>query len=393
MGYRRFGASYVLTFFHSYTDMRLLIVTQKIDAHDAVLGFMHGWVAEFARQAEQVTVICLQKGEVNLPENVRVFSLGKEKTELRITNYELWKRVKYSWRFVRYIIRTRHEYGAVFVHMNPEYVVLGGIFWKFFGKKVTLWYAHKSLPWHLRVALLFTDIVFTSTKSGFRLPSKKVKVIGQGIDTNRFKIPARTTVQSGRQDLRFKQEEKRFKIVSVGRITPAKDYDTLIEAIGIACEKISEPFSVSIIGPTSLSSDVVYLERLKEKVQEKKLTGIVEFVGPVANRDLPEVLAGFDLFVNMGHTGSMDKAVPEAMASGLPVLTCNEAFKDVLGPFTDDLMYSKGDAKALAEKIVTIIKMAETERKKVGEALREIVIRDHSLESFVTKIISTIHSL
>ena len=71
-------------------SMRLLIVTQKIDEQDAVLGFMHGWVAEFARQAESVSVICLEKGEVNLPENARVFSLGKEKTELGIRNYELW---------------------------------------------------------------------------------------------------------------------------------------------------------------------------------------------------------------------------------------------------------------------------------------------------------------
>src|SRR3989338_6094058 len=325
--------------------MRLLIITQKIDEQDAVLGFMHGWVAEFARQAEGVLVICLEKGQVNLPENVGVFSLGKEKTELRIRNYELWKKIKYAWRFIRYIATFRKQYDTVFVHMNPEYIMLGGFFWKLWGKTVTLWYAHKSVPWHLRVAYIFTDIIFTSTASGFRLSSKKVKVIGQGIDTNKFKV----------KSLKLKVEE-------------------------------------TIIGPTSIASDEVYLKRLKEKVVQKGLADIISFHGAVANTDLPVALSEYDLFVNMGHTGSLDKAVPEAMACGLPVLTCNEAFKEVLGAFTADLMYPKGDAEALAGKIKMVIGLSIDECRTLREALRAIVVRDHSLQSFVRKIISAIES-
>ena len=37
-----------------------------------------------------------------------------------------------------------------------------------------------------------------------------------------------------------------------------------------------------------------------------------------------------DLFVNLSDTGSLDKAVLEAMACGLKILTSNEAFKSVL---------------------------------------------------------------
>src|SRR3989344_8687589 len=59
--------------------MRLLIVTQKIDRDDDLLGFFHQWICEFARHCESVTVICLEKGEYALPANVRVLSLGKER--------------------------------------------------------------------------------------------------------------------------------------------------------------------------------------------------------------------------------------------------------------------------------------------------------------------------
>ncbi len=58
-------------------NMKLLILTQKVDVDDDVLGFMHGWIAEFAKSCEQVIVICLQRGRYEFPKNVKVLSLGK----------------------------------------------------------------------------------------------------------------------------------------------------------------------------------------------------------------------------------------------------------------------------------------------------------------------------
>ena len=58
--------------------MKLLICTQAVDREDSVLGFFHSWIREFAKHYESVTVICLYKGEYDLPENVKILSLGKE---------------------------------------------------------------------------------------------------------------------------------------------------------------------------------------------------------------------------------------------------------------------------------------------------------------------------
>ena len=209
-----------------------------------------------------------------------------------------------------------------------------------------------------------------------------MRVVGQGIDIDRFKI----------QDSRFKNEEGEFKIVTVGRITPSKDYDTLIDAVAFARKNSNLEIHVDIVGPTSVSSDETYLKALKEKIIQKGLNSVTIFRGPVANTGLPDFLGGYDLFVNMGHTGSLDKAVPEAMAVGLPVLTCNEAFKEVLGPFKADLMYAKGDAEALGGKVLRVAALSEEERRTLGAELRAIVLRDHSLQSFAQKIISAIQS-
>lgn len=47
----------------------------------------------------------------------------------------------------------------------------------------------------------------------------------------------------------------------------------------------------------------------------------VYLVGAVANRNIIPFLQEADLFVNTSHTGSLDKAIVEAMACGLPILT------------------------------------------------------------------------
>ena len=148
-------------------SMRLLIVTQKVDINDPTLGFFHCWVEEFAKHFETITVICLQKGEYNLPENVRIISLGKEKLtanshQSSAFSYKLsaLRKVKYILKFYKYIIRERKNYDSVFVHMNQEYILLGGIFWRLFGKKIYMWRNHHAGSFLTDVATTFCEKVF-----------------------------------------------------------------------------------------------------------------------------------------------------------------------------------------------------------------------------------------
>jgi len=348
--------------------MKLLILTQKIDINDDVLGFFHYWTSEFAKRCEKIIVICLCRGEYDLPKNVQVLSLGKE---------EGISKLKYLINFYKYTWRERKNYDAVFVHMNQIYVILGGLLWKLWNKKIGLWYAHGYVPFSLRIAEKFADIIFTSTKTGFRLPGKKVKVVGQGIDTAVFKP------QSQISNLK---SQKLFKIISIGRISPSKDYETLIRAAEILA-KNGIKLQAEIMGGLGLPEDEQYLDNLKKMIREKKLEEAINFAGPVPNKDIVNYLQSADLFVNMGLTGSLDKAVLEAMSCGLPVLTCNEALIDILGKYKEILMYSKKDYEGFAEKIEFILKLNYETRKKIGEDLRDIVVENHSVDGLITKIL------
>lgn len=347
--------------------MKLLILTQTVDRADPVLGFFHRWIEEFAVQAEQVTVICLRKGDYALPENVRVVSLGKETGRSRL---------KYLYNFYKAISRERENYDAVLVHMNHEYVLLGGLFWRLWGKKIGLWYAHGHVPPGLKSAERLAQAVITSTKSGFRLQSAKVQVVGQGIDVAQFQPPSSA-----------KPAADPFRLITVGRISPVKDYETLLAAVESLVKK-GVPIATDIVGGPGTAEQRAYFARLQALVAEKGLERTVRFVGPVAHDSILPYLQKADMFVTMSRTGSLDKAILEAMAAGLPLATCNEAMREVLGPYRDKCMYAGGNSGQLAEKILMVQGWEKAERERFGRALRAIVVREHGLPGLIKKIIA-----
>lgn len=345
--------------------MRLLIITQTIDQNDPVLGFMQRWVAEFATQCDEVLVLCLKKGLVKLPDNVRVFSLGKELGVSRLV---------YLWNFFRIIWRERNAYDTVFVHMNQIYILLGGVIWRALGKKVGLWYAHGHVPFSLRVAEKITQHIFTSTTSGCRLNSKKIQVVGQGIDTNYF-VPALTP-----------KNTSHFNLVAVGRISPVKDYETFLRAVVIFRQAVPTA-RVLIIGGAGTPEQEKYVADLKKLRQELGLNEVVDFVGPSSHSETRSWFQRADIFVNTSHTGSLDKAILEAMACGVPILTCNEALSGVLGAYAATLMFDKKNSEQLGERLNNLYRMGSVERAQLGDDLRNLVVREHSLSSFVKKIV------
>ncbi len=280
-----------------HLDMRILITTQKVDMDDSNLSFFHAWIAEFARHYEQVTVICLELGRIELPSNVQVYSLGKERGNYRVARL---------FNFYKYLISLWSKYERVFVHMNPEYVLLGAPLWRMGGKHVSLWYTHKHVDSKLRLAEKLINIIFSASPESFRLASHKLRVVGHGIDVNKFNP----------NDTKW---EERGGILSVSRISRAKN----IELIATATDSLDVP--VTIVGEPITKQDGDYYDSLLAKNY-----GNIKFAGPKAHSALGPYYKRAKVFINLSDTGSIDKAVLEAMASGCLPLVSNEAFRSVL---------------------------------------------------------------
>ena len=59
--------------------MKLLFLTQVLDANDAVLGFVMRWIEGLAKVTERVRVVALEVGDISsLPDNVDVREVGRK---------------------------------------------------------------------------------------------------------------------------------------------------------------------------------------------------------------------------------------------------------------------------------------------------------------------------
>ncbi|MBP9771671.1 MAG: glycosyltransferase family 4 protein [Candidatus Pacebacteria bacterium] len=339
--------------------MKLLILTQKMDSSDSNLGFFHRWVEAFAKRCESIIVICLYEGTHNLPKNVRVMSLGKE---------EGVSRIKYLWRFYSYIWTYRAEYDNVFVHMNQIYVVLGGLLWRLLNKRIGLWYAHGAVSFSLRLASIMTNSVFTSTTEGFRIDTKKRRVVGQGIDTDLFTPKENYTLVAP------------ARLVTLGRITPSKNIDMMIDTLA-ALLASGMSATLDVVGSPDQGNEG-YLAVLREHTRRAGLDNAVHFVGGVPYQELPKLLLGYDLFINAGKTGSLDKAVLDAAAAGLPVVSSNPATYTFLGG-EGSVGGCDMTVKSLTDAVARVISLNETDRAAFGAQFRRRVIEEHGLPRLV----------
>lgn len=334
--------------------MRLLIITQVIDEQDSVLGFFCGWVREFAKHVEEVHIICLRKGTYNLPKNVHVYSLGKEQNQSRL---------QYLVRFYKYTIAFRNQYDSVFIHMNQIYAILGFPIWLLLRKKVAMWYAHGKVSLSLKVATWCVDTVFASTKEGFNIETKKLFLVGQGIDTGLFKL------QSAYQ---------KHHLVTVGRISRIKNLDTIVQAVQQLQVEYGD-VSLSIVGDTISQEDSVYKKELLEYIQEHKLSSHVSFDGPKKHQELPVIFGSAHCFVNMSDTGSLDKTLLEALSCGVPVVSSNKAFSQLM-PSADSVVTQS--VPDLVNKVKLVFDST------IRPSYRSIVEQNHSLQGLVLKILS-----
>lgn len=346
--------------------MRLLIVTQVVDRNHDLLGAFHAWVARFAEVFDKVEVICLYEGEHDLPANVNVHSLGKETKPSRL---------RYLWKFYRYVFLLRKRYDAVFVHMNPEYVMLAGWFWRLTGKTVFMWYAHKKGSVMRTLALPFLHrLVSVSKESNVDHGSRKFIGVGHGVDTE--------TLVCG--DMR--QVEGPKTVLSIGRLSPVKEYDRLVEAADLLVRKYGrDDFIVRLVGAAANPEDDAYIERLKGKIADLGLNERFSFDGPVPNKDIVPLLCGASVFTSMQCKGGAGKSFLEAMAVGTPTVVCTPVFNDALGEWKDHVFYA-GTAEDMAEKLDRCLSLDEDRRARLGGRLREIVEEGYDLKSLVRKV-------
>jgi glycosyltransferase involved in cell wall biosynthesis len=336
--------------------MKLLICTQTVDRDDPILGFFHRWIVEFSKHFEHIHVICLREGAHALPSNVSVHSLGKEHGE----NLK-----KYVYRFYRTLYNVRGSYDKVFVHMNPHYVILGGVFWRMFGVPIFFWRNHAQMNVMTRIAAVFAQNIFYTSPYACTSRYSHAHQMPVGIDTELF-APKET----------LRSEIK--KVLFLGRLSPIKHVELFVKAAAF----LPQGYEFHIYGddPTSKKE---YESTLKKMAQRN-----VVFHPSVKNYETPEIYRAHDVYVNLTPAGSMDKTVLEAAACGVPVIAANDSFKETIAEF---LLLHEPTPQLLAQKIVAVCDLAAEERKTYADAARTNIMERHSLHKLGAMLYTYMH--
>lgn len=352
--------------------MKLLMTTEKLDTEDSIFAFSHLWVKTIASQVEHLTVIALSVGVYDLPKNVTVLSLGKEK------GIGKWGRLL---RFYTYIWKERKQYDAVFVHMNQIYVLLGGLFWKVWKKRIALWYTHRAVSRSLKWATKLVDVVYTAAEESFNIQTEKKQVLGHGIDTSILQHAKRISVLS----------KNTINIVSVGRITPIKNLETLIKAVAILKEK-NISCAVSLIGPVVTERDIEYKKQLDALIKEKGLEDSVVFTGGKTAGELRNMLWESDIHVNLCPTGGLDKAVIEAVCAGLHSFASNTAFNLSYGIYADTYIYEYANEADLAKKIHSLLSMDKDTQEQIRQYIEKDWIKRFDIHTLIQTLLKGLYS-
>ncbi|MBI1813320.1 glycosyltransferase family 4 protein [Candidatus Peregrinibacteria bacterium] len=333
--------------------MKLLIVTQKADRKDPILGFFRRWIEEFAKHCEQVTVIAQSVGDHALPKNVRVLSLEKEKGRSRLSQIL---------RFRTLIKEIEHSYDVVLVHMTPVWAVIGSGIWRRLGKRTFLWYEARGGGWALRIAERCVGKIFSASAYGMPFQSTKHVVIGHGIDTEFFHPSA--------------EPRDPHLLCSVGRVTRSKNLDLIARAFA----ELPSAYRMEIAGGAIRVDDKHYQAELEKFAEQKNISGRFSMRNHNAE-NVRRLLQKAILFMHASMT-ALDKALLEAMACECPVLSSAEAARAVLPP--ECLTTPEAFAKRLKEMLA----MPESQRKKLGASLRDVIVTHHGLPQLIERLVA-----
>ena len=217
------------------------------------------------------------------------------------------------------------------------------------------------------------DVIIANSESGAKYytslgyPSATMVVVPNGIDGERFTPAEPTVAKDSRSPLRF---------ATVGRMSPMKDYATLLRAVALLP---ADAAKLKIIGGGSPS----YLAQMRELAAELSITERVEFSEP--QQDMPAVYHSVDALVSSSAFGEgFSNVCGEAMACGTPCIVTDVGDSARLIGETG-LVVPPRDAPALAAAMGQFIAMSASDRATLGARARERIETQFTVERMVEK--------
>lgn len=259
--------------------------------------------------------------------------------------------------------------GAVIAHQIPLYAIVVAPLVRPAGVPLVLWWSHWKMDAVVCTAEAVATRVATVGPTTFPKPSRKLVMIGQAIDVERFAVPR-------------EPHEGPLRALVVGRYSPAKGVGTILRAVRLALDRGLD-LRLDVYGPAPNEEARRERAALDALVAELDLGDRAGLHDAVTRTELVRLLAGADVLVN-NAPGGADRIVYEAAAAGVPVLASNPANANVLDL---EAFYARDDPEGLAERLEAVAALDADAREALARRLRARVENGNSVDSWAAGLL------
>lgn len=357
----------------SDSDLRLLFVTQELDRSSTNLAVTHTWAAELSQRTAAVHVVAARVGDVDLPSNVFVHGLGRERGRSRRSTA-----MAFAWVCAKLIVRRRVN--VALAHMVPAYAVALSPITRMSRTPLVLWYTSHGSTAMLRRADRLMNAAVTASSDSYPICSNRAFVIGHGIDTGRFHPPAARGQSAGPV------------IGMAGRLTPLKGFEQGIRALAELRSANCRDATLRIAGEPFYSSDRSYVDELQDLADRLGVRNAVEYVGAVRGDEMAGFYGSLDVFVNWRAQPALDKTGLEALACATPLVTNNSAYGGMLGELADAVLVGDSGSE-LAAGVTRLLNLPAEHKRASVKRLQSAVVGEHGAGGWAERLVRVCHAL
>jgi len=233
--------------------------------------------------------------------------------------------------------------------------------------------AGAALSW-MPAAIIFNSRVSAVQHGAIGFRSDKAVVIPNGFDLEQFRPDAE---MRARTRLSLNIPPTAPVVGLVARDHPMKDHDTFLEAAALIARQL--PDAVFVLAGRGVDGDN---PRIAAKISALDLTAALRLLGEV--RATESLYPAFDVLALSSVRGeAFPNVLGEAMACSVPCVATDVGDARLILGDTGGIV-PVADPTALAEEILALLRLTQTDRDACGKRARERVRCCYSLDSVAT---------
>jgi glycosyltransferase involved in cell wall biosynthesis len=226
---------------------------------------------------------------------------------------------------------------------------------------------HRFTYSNLSRVLAISSVIRRNVIETTPIPPERVITLFDAVDTEIFSL-GRADGQSVRREFGYDQET--VLVGFVGRFSPGKGHEELLQAAK-TITPAHPGVRFLVVGEASFGEQA-YERHIRSSAHAMGLDGVLTFTG--FRKDIPEVMAAFDILAFPSHAESFGVVLIEAMAMERPVVSTNcDGVLDIVAEGVTGIYVHPRNAAELAAGLTRLIENPEL-RRTMGKAGRQRVL-------------------